>query len=157
MSGISGLASDSPGDEIRAQLEFWHTAAHVASDVDAGVWTVLEQHPELGRSLARVLTEALTNAVKHGTRAPIKVKLASWSPEGGCEGVRLELRSGGHYTPADAQEGLGLRTMRDLTEHLEVSAADGTVHVTALISVHQGNSQGSMCRPRRDAIRGGTQ
>lgn len=146
MAGIKQVQTANPRDVLGSQLQFWQTAAGVTSDVSPDVWRVFEGHPVLVDSVSQVLTEALTNAVKHGSGQGIEVQIAP-TPEqlptlspatasGGKDapGVVVEVTNVGELRRRGyAGDGLGMRHLKALTESLEVTAVDGGVRLRAIV------------------------
>ena len=66
--------------------------------------------PEFGRSVQRILQEALTNAAKHAAGAPVEVSVRA-AP--GAAGVELDVVNGLGRTEVVGGGGLGLRSMRE--------------------------------------------
>ena len=144
MAGIQEVQSADPRDVLGSQLHFWQTAAGVRSDVAPTVWAVLQRRPGLAEAVSQVLSEALTNAVKHGTAESITVHIAlddEQSPrstgstaQGEAAGVIVEVTNTGTLPRRNEPAGgLGLRHIADLTESLEFSAADGSVRLRAVV------------------------
>ena len=144
MAGIQEVQSADPRDVLGSQLQFWQTAAGVRSDVAPTVWAVLQRRPGLAEAVSQVLSEALTNAVKHGTAESITVHIAlddEQSPrstgstaQGEAAGVIVEVTNTGTLPRRNEPAGgLGLRHIADLTESLEFSAADGSVRLRAVV------------------------
>lgn len=85
----------------------------------------------------RIVGEALTNVVRHAAAAHCRVRLAAAGGE-----LRVEVRDDGVGIPADAQAGVGLRSLREraaeLGGHTEVTCpgGGGTV-VTARLPVRR--------------------
>lgn len=129
--GLVDAAGSHPVDDLRAKLGFWSAASQASSTVDPATWQVLAQYPELAERVSRLLSEALTNALKHGTFGPVTVLVTSHA-DATVEVVVRNPGDLGHH-PGDGA-GLGVRIMRGLSDELELSAAAGEVVVRAVVS-----------------------
>jgi signal transduction histidine kinase len=72
----------------------------------------------------RIVTEAVTNAVRHADARTIEVRLV---PDG-AQALVIEVRDDGHGIPPDGEPGVGTVSMRERAEELggrcEISPAD---------------------------------
>lgn len=59
--------ADAPRSRLESQLAFWEAAADVSIAWDEQCWPWLDEHPWLADGVSRIVSEALTNAVRHGS------------------------------------------------------------------------------------------
>lgn len=148
IAGIQEVRAANPRDALNSQFQFWQSAAGVHSDVAPGVWTLLDQRPGLADLVSQVLTEALTNAVKHGSPTGITVQVSpahlaastgtATSGHASDQGVLVEVTNAGTLIPQGRASagggGIGLRHMQELAQSLEVSAVEGGVRLRAVLA-----------------------
>lgn len=122
MTDIRGLLSRLRDDGSDAPLTLDQPDALIQRLRDAGVSLEVHRHgtpsadPQLTTTASRVLTESLTNALKHGDlRSPVQVR-EDWT-----DGYRLTVTNAAGARPVGSS-GHGLRGMRE-----RVSAAGGTI------------------------------
>lgn len=134
LAGIQEVESTDPRDVLDPQLKFWKAAAGVRSDVSPTVWKVLNGRPDLVEKVSQVLTEALTNAVKHGSAQGIDVRLTP-ATASDPPGVLVEVTNPGDLrSRVSTPDGVGMRHLAELTAALEVGTVEGCVRLRAIVS-----------------------
>lgn len=130
--GLAAAASSTPVDDLRAKLEFWSAVSGVTPVVDGAAWQRLATHPDVASRVSQLLTEALTNAVKHGAAGQIEVNLTAT----GSDAIEVTVRNPGQMRRlGDGMDvGLGLSAMRELSDDFALAGEQGEVHLRAVVT-----------------------
>ncbi|MEX2441310.1 MAG: hypothetical protein WD400_01550, partial [Pontimonas sp.] len=117
-------------------ITVWSAARPIASTVDAGVWAVLDEDRALADNLFLVLSEAFSNAVRHGRLGDIVLHITQPSPTA----LRLCVSNPGllYSRGALEREGLGLSTIEANAREYELVQDGGRVVLTAWFSTALG-------------------
>jgi signal transduction histidine kinase len=91
------------------------------------VWDALDADPDALSAVEDVVSEGLTNAVRHGEDRRVVLTLFHRDGE-----IDIVIRSTGHLS-ASAQPGLGSQFLTDATAAWSLVEAEGRVHLTATI------------------------
>jgi signal transduction histidine kinase len=114
-----------PAQSIDDIVETWGYALDLDSQVADDVHAAMREDDELRRRVVDVLSEALTNVVRHGSSQKVEVRL--WSESN--QGVVLLVRNEGELTLGAS--GLGSEELGLLTTHWSRNQVDAQVVLVA--------------------------
>ena len=92
-------------DQVDDIVDTWQMALELAVSYGAGVREALEREPELRSRVVDVLSESLTNVVRHGIERRAEILLAH------DEDGRITLRVSNPGTLTESDQGLGSQQM----------------------------------------------
>lgn len=128
-------SEDQPIQSARERVvdltSLWSGVLDIELDVDDDVWAALDRDVHAASSVDEVISEGLTNAVRHGTGSHVSVVMHSDEGE-----VTIRITSRGRI-PATVEAGLGSRYLDDSTRSWDLTENDGHVHLTASVSVNR--------------------
>ena len=126
-------SSDQPADsDARKRIDdlvtVWRYAIPVVSHVDDEVWAVIGSGSARLDSVVEILSEGLTNAVKHGAGGPVflEVTLAD------ARAVVVRISSPGRM-PVARDSGIGLESLAGTVTSLELVEEEDRVVLTAVL------------------------
>lgn len=137
---VDALFNDPPGhDDTPARSRFdalisvWSAARPVDATVEHAVWAVLDQHRALADDLFLVLSEAFSNAVRHGRSGDIAVNIAQRSPET----LQLSVSNPGSLDRigGSGTAGVGLLTIDEHSRERRLDQHGGRVVLTVSFSI----------------------
>jgi len=105
----------------------WGGVLELDIEVSDDVWAALDAHPDALPAVEDVVSEGLTNAVRHGEDRRVVLALKRREGE-----IDIIIRSTGRLS-ASAQPGLGSQFLTDATAAWSLVEAEGRVHLTATI------------------------
>jgi signal transduction histidine kinase len=124
----------SPGDTSLSSRQrvydltsLWAGVLELDIEVSDDVWAALDAHPDALPAVEDVVSEGLTNAVRHGEDRRVVLTLMPRVGE-----IDIIIRSTGRLS-ASAQPGLGSQFLTDATAAWSLVEAEGRVHLTATI------------------------
>lgn len=127
--------------QVTELLNFWVAAIDLTVDIDPACWSWLDRQPRQVETLTQIMSEALINAVRHGSPGPVCVALAH-----SASALRLTVSNPGSLR-ASGTAGLGLGTVATMTTSWSLSEAHGTVTLAAEIAPTSVEFQRSPRRP----------
>lgn len=120
-------------DEV---VDTWRLALEIDFQESPGARAILDDDPELSKRLVDVVSEALTNAVRHSVAREVSVRVSPADPDGLCVVVE--------HPGALARQsaGLGSQTLNAVCEHWALTAGEGFVRFEARLSGRRENLVG---------------
>lgn len=106
-SYVSGESEGKTRESLEGLLGSWSAVLEVTSSVDENVWSAMANDPSRGKLLVDVVSEGLTNAVRHSSDRIVDVRVRA---EGG--GVVVRVSSLGLPSPGSVA-GIGLADLRE--------------------------------------------
>lgn len=117
-ASYAGVDTSGARDELESLLRSWSTVLDVTADVDTPAWDVMATDPERGRLLVDLISEGLTNAVRHASGRSVSLQV---SASDGILSVRIETEGTSHGTNAT---GIGLADLRSRGVDLRLESDD---------------------------------
>ncbi|MBX9149649.1 two-component system, sensor protein [Rhodococcus qingshengii] len=126
-------SSDQPADsDARKRIDdlvtVWRYAIPVVSHVDDEVWAVIGSGSARLDSVVEILSEGLTNAVKHGAGGPVSLEVTLSD----ARAVVVRISSPGRL-PVARDSGIGLESLAGTVTSLELVEEEDRVVLTAVL------------------------
>jgi len=129
--GESG-SRETARDQVRALVDVWSAARPIELQTDADCWMYFDQSAERTAHLITVVSEAISNALRHGRDGTIAVRLDCL----GDGSVELVVTNPGilRRVRVSTDVGLGMETVRELCESVSLRQDGGRVELRALFA-----------------------
>ncbi len=103
-------------NELEALLRSWSTVLDVSATIDPAAWRAVEADPDRGLLLVDIVSEGLTNAVRHGTGRSVTVEITAADA-----GLDIRILTDGSLRSGDPA-GFGLHDLRERGAVLRLQA-----------------------------------
>ena len=126
----SGYQRQRDLDQAIAQITgVWSDAMSFRVDIDDKIYPLLESQPSLSEAAAEVLTEATSNAFRHG--AATEVEIALTATEHGR--LMLRVRNNGRPVPSAPAPGIGSLLLDELCLHWQLRREEDFTVLSAVL------------------------
>jgi signal transduction histidine kinase len=104
-------ATASLNEALARIIGTWDGICAVSADVDPRVRECLDADPVAGSTVVDLLTEAVSNSVRHGAATGVEIRVVQDGPDA----IRLTVRDDGSVASASPREGLGTSLLEECT------------------------------------------
>lgn len=110
--------------------EVWEGVTDIRLTVSPNTFAAVETHPQISSALSELVTEAVSNAVKHGHAKKVTISL---NVDSTADTVTLKVDNDGLPVPPHATAGLGSSLFDDLCVEWSRRSQSGMTTVTAVV------------------------
>lgn len=114
-------------ERITDLISLWDRVLTLDINIPEQVWDQLDQHPTLLEAVSEVLSEGLTNAVRHGTTPEVELSISDEA-----NALRIDIFSTGSL-PRLREPGLGSQLLAEYTREWSLTESGNRVHFMALV------------------------
>lgn len=113
---------------VNSLAKLWSGVVEIQTEVDERAAVLLETHRASSHTVAEIVREACSNAIRHGSADHIRVRVAP-----GSEGLEVEVWNDGLALPAEVSAGVGTMLLDEFTLSWQRSSVPGGTLLQAVI------------------------
>lgn len=150
LSALMSLALDeiaapqlTPADihtAVGSLAKLWSGVVEIQAEVDERAAESLREHPASSHTVAEIVREACSNAIRHGSAEHVRVRVAMGAGTGssagtgvGADAVEVEVWNDGQPLSAEVSTGVGTLLLDELTLNWQRSMVQGSTLLRAVV------------------------